>query len=189
MCTSAKWMARLAGILLIPATLFQLLALFGVQLNEALRGDWSWLLPAWVLTLVLPPLVAVLLAALGKRRGWPTVCAVGALAAAVAALAVLLALRAAFPPQVAADGVTRGLTAWRLCYRHGTSLLAAVLLGLASAAQWRENRRAYRAAMAAMQAATAGESTLGLGDYGALAGSDAAEKPHRLKRSLRPHRK
>lgn len=188
MCTSAKWTVRLAGLLLIPATLFQLLALFGVQLNDALRGDWSWLLPAWVLTLVLPPLVAVLLAALGARRGWPVVCAVGALAAAVAALAVLLALREAFPPQVAVDGVTRGLTAWRLCYRHGLSLLAAVLLGLASGVQGWENRRAHRAAMAVMQAATAGESTLGLGDYGTVAG-EAAEKPHRLKRSLRPHRK
>ncbi len=189
MCASAKWMVRLVGVLLIPATLFQLLALFGVLQNEALNEERGWLLPAWVLTLVLPLLVAVLLTTLGKRRGWPTVCAVGALVATMAALAVLLALWAAFPPQVAADGVIRGLTAWRLFYRHGISLLAAVLLGLASGAQWRENRRAYRAAMAAMQAATAGESTLGLGDYGALVESGVAERPRRLKRSLRPHRK
>lgn len=188
MCTSAKWTARLAGILLVPATLFQLLALFGVLQNEALNEERGWLLPAWVLTLALPPLVAVLLATLGKRRGWPTVCAVGALAAAVAALAVLLALREAFPPQMAVDGSTQGLTAWRLCYRHGTSLLAAVLLGVAAGTQWWENRRVHRAAMAALQAATAEESTLGLGDYGVVA-DGAAEKPHRLKRSLRPHRK
>ena len=119
------------------------------------------------------------------------VCAVLVLVAALLAVLVLLALRDAFPPQTGANG-TQGLTVWRLCYRHGLSILAPLMTALAALLQEMENRALRRRRELEEEGTTLDlsgkplfrdESTLGLAHFGGDEAPDAA--PRKLKRSLR----
>lgn len=193
MRTSSKILVWLSWIALIPATLFQTGALISVLLKSAdMTREQPWLIPAWVAVLVLPPAALVVFTCLKEKKRWPVIGAVTALVAAVLALLVLLALREAFPPQTGANG-TQGLTAWRLCYRHGLSILAPLLTAVAAGLQEAENRAQRRrreleeddsALDLSGKPLFRDESTLGLAHYGGDE-PEEAPAPRKLKRSLR----
>ena len=193
MRTSSKILVWLAWIALVPATLFQTGALLSVLMkSQSVLQEQTWLLPVWVAVIVLPLAAQILLACLHGKKGWPVVCAALVLLAAVLALLVLLALREAFPPQTGANG-TQGLTAWRLCYRHGLSILAPLMTVAAALLQELENRALRRRREMEEEGTTLDlsgkplfrdESTLGLAHFGGDEATDA-EPPRKLKRSLR----
>ena len=193
MRTSSKILVWLAWIALVPATLFQTGALLSVLMkSQSVLQEQTWLLPVWVAVIVLPLAAQILLACLHGKKGWPVVCAVLVLLAAVLALLVLLALREAFPPQTGANG-TQGLTAWRLCYRHGLSILAPLMTVAAALLQELENRALRRRREMEEEGTILDlsgkplfrdESTLGLAHFGGDEATDA-ESPRKLKRSLR----
>lgn len=193
MRTLSKILVWLAWIALVPATLFQTGALLSVLMkSQSVLQKQTWLLPVWVAVIVLPLAAQILLACLHGKKGWPVVCAVLVLLAAVLALLVLLALREAFPPQTGANG-TQGLTAWRLCYRHGLSILAPLMTVAAALLQELENRALRRRREMEEEGTTLDlsgkplfrdESTLGLAHFGGDEATDA-ESPRKLKRSLR----
>lgn len=192
MRTSSTILVWLAWIALVPATLFQTGALLSVLMkSQSVLQEQTWLLPVWVAVIVLPLAAQILLACLHGKKGWPVVCAVLVLLAAVLALLVLLALREAFPPQTGANG-TQGLTAWRLCYRHGLSILAPLMTVAAALLQELENRALRRREMEeegttldlSGKPLFRDESTLGLAHFGGDEATDA-ESPRKLKRSLR----
>ena len=192
MRTSSKILVWLAWLALVPATLFQGGALISVLLkSRSVLQEQPWLLPVWVAVLVLPIAAQILLACLHEKKGWTVVCAVLVLVAALLAVLVLLALRDAFPPQTGANG-TQGLTAWRLCYRHGLSILAPLMTALAALLQEMENRALRRRRELEEEGTTLDlsgkplfrdESTLGLAHFGGDEAPDAT--PRKLKRSLR----
>lgn len=131
----------IAGVLLVIATIFQLLALLGgVLSNDAIQKENPWLVTMWVAALVLLPVAAVLIRLLAERRAWPVLPLVLAAVGTLLTLLVALALQDAFPAQLNSAGETQGLTPWRLAYRHYSSVAAGVLLIASAILHLVENR-------------------------------------------------
>ena len=124
----------IAVAVLIFATLFQGLALYGT-----LRGapdiveKTPWLIPLWIAALMLIP-TGTILCALGKNREkLSMVSAIIAVVGAVLGLIVALELRDALPTQVGNNvsiNYEQGLDAWKLTYRHLSSVLAGALVAI-----------------------------------------------------------
>lgn len=191
MRTFAKTLWVIALILLVFATAFQLLALLGgVATNAEIQKEHPWLVTMWVGALVLLPAAAVLCRVLGEHRAWPLMPLIVAAVGILLALLVALALQDAFPAQLSSAGETRGLTPWRLIYRHYSSVAAGALLTISALLHLIENRRErirreneeYRSIYdLSGDALFRDESTIGLDRY-----ADEADKPKRKqKRSLR----
>lgn len=144
--TVYKLIQWITGILLVISTAFQLLALLaGVLLND--NGGFAkqeWLIPAWIAALTL--LVgSYVLALTVYQKKWPLVWIVTALVGAVLALIVALALKDICAPYLGPDGRTVGLTTWRLCYRHYSSVAVGVLTAIGALMRLSENVDAKRA--------------------------------------------
>ncbi len=132
----------IAGVLLVIATVFQLLALLGgVLSNAAIQQENPWLVTMWVAALVLLPVAAVLIRLLAERRAWPVLPLVLAAVGTLLTLLVALALQDTFPAQLNSAGETQGLTPWRLAYRHYSSVAAGVLLIVSAILHLVENRQ------------------------------------------------
>ncbi len=193
MRTISKVFVWLSWIALIPATLFQGGALLSVWLkSQSVLEERPWLLPVWAAVILLPIPAQILLGCLYHKKGWTVVCAALVAVAAVLALVVLLALRDAFPPQTGVNG-TQGLTAWRLCYRHGLSILAPLMTVAAALLQEAENHALRQRQELEAEGTTIDlsgkplfrdESTLGLAHFGGDE-ADVSAAPRKLKRSLR----
>lgn len=192
MRTISKVFVWLSWIALIPATLFQGGALLSVWINSpSVPEERPWMLPVWVAVILLPIAAQILLGCLYHKKGWTILCAALVAVAAVLALVLLLALRDTFPPQTGVNG-TQGLTAWRLCYRHGLSILAPLMTVAAALLQEAENHALRRQELAAEgtvidqtgKPVFRDESTLGLTHFGGDE-ADVSAAPHKLKRSLR----
>ena len=134
----AKFCLVLAGILLVISTVFQLLALFSVTMVSdhpaAVFADNPWLVPVWAVALGLLPVGFILTIVLREKGNWLIIPLVLSLVGALLALIAALALKDGLSPQINGLGNTQGLTAWKLWYRHlssvvsgGLSTVAAVL--------------------------------------------------------------
>lgn len=142
MRTVSKSLQTLAIILLVVATVFQLLALLGGVLNNStIQKDNPWLITMWTAALILLPAAAVLSRVLGERGKLPLITLAVAALGTLLTLLVALALQDAFPAQLNNVGQTQGLTPWRLIYRHYSSVVAGVLLIAATILDMVENRR------------------------------------------------
>lgn len=142
MGTLSKTCQWIASALLVIATAFQLLALLGgVLSNAVIQKENPWLVTMWVAALVLLPVAAVLIHLLAECRAWPVLPLILAAIGTLLALLVALALQDAFPAQMNSIGDTQGLTPWRLAYRHYSSVVAGVLLIVAAVLHLVENRQ------------------------------------------------
>ena len=192
MRTLAKCFTYIAGLLLVVAIAFQVLAIGSIHLyNPELLETLPWLLTGWILALVCVSAAFVWLLICKERGGKPIVSMVVGLVGALLGLLVALALKDAFPAKIASDGVAQGLTTWRLLYRHVSSVAAGVLIAAASllhnlenrAQRIREESGAYRSTYSLDGAPLfKDESTLGLDTY---AGKEESLAPAKRKRSVR----
>ena len=132
----------LNGILLVISTGFQLLALLGGVLpNSDITTKYPWLVTGWVIALSLLVIAFVLDCILKEKGKWPLIPLILSLLGGFLALLTALTLKDAFPTQIGSDGSTVGLTIWRLCYRHLSSVLVGALTALTAAFHLAENRR------------------------------------------------
>lgn len=125
----------IAVALLVLATLFQGLALYGTLTGAPdVIEENPWLIPVWVAGLVLIPAAAILCAAGKKGEKRSLAAGIVAIVGALLALVAALALREALPTQVADTNVSlnyeQGLDAWKLTYRHLSSVAAGVLVAI-----------------------------------------------------------
>ncbi len=191
MRSAAKLCLILTTLLLVVSTFFQVLALISTKMEEnSPLADTPWLVPVWIAALVMLPVSAILCSVLKEHPHWLQLPLLLAVAGGVLALIVALALKNAFPAQTNEIGMTQGLTAWRLCYRHLSSVAAGVLTAAAAALHMggcredrirRENQEYRSVYDLSGDAVFKDNSTLGLETY-----ADEKEKPaRRLKRSLR----
>lgn len=136
MRSAAKFSLVLSGILLVISTLFQSLALCSVLILESTPApvftENDWLVPLWAVALVLLPAGFFLCIALREKGIWLTAPLVVAGVGAFLALIVALTLKEGLAPTINALGNTQGLTPWKLCYRHLSSVAAGVLTVLAA---------------------------------------------------------
>lgn len=141
MQTASKIIYVFNGILLFLSTCFQVLAMIGCLFvpDATLAGKLPWLSTGWFAALGLL-LVSYVLCGLLKEKGkLPLIPLVLALLGAFLALLVALTLKNEFPALVGVSG-TQGLTVWRLCYRHLSSVLVGLLTALCAYLNIRENR-------------------------------------------------
>lgn len=136
MRTAAKWSLILGVILLVIATFFQALSIFSVLVIETQPADVftgnSWLIPVWVVALVLLPLAALLCGLLQEKpRGLLLPLVLGVMGT-VLTLIVALALKEGLPVRINDLGQEQGLTAWKLTYRHLSSVFAGALVVLST---------------------------------------------------------
>ncbi len=131
----------LNGILLVISTAFQLLALLGGVLpNQEITAKYPWLVTGWVIALSLLVIAFVLDRILKEKGKWPLLPLILSLLGAFLALLTALTLKDAFPTQMGSDNKTIGLTVWRLCYRHLSSVLVGVLTAITAWIHIAENR-------------------------------------------------
>lgn len=191
MRTIAKVILWISGVLLVISTAFQLLAMLaGVLANGNLTAQDRWLIPAWISGLALLLIAFVLSACLSDKGNFPLLFAGAALIGAVLMLLVALWLQQKFPTHIGVDGSTEGLTVWRMCYRHYSSVLVGVLTAVADILQIFVNRAAKRRRDLGEdephfdlsgKPVFRDESTIGLEHFG----TDEAPKSRRQKRSVR----
>ncbi|MBQ9859505.1 MAG: hypothetical protein IJO76_02360 [Clostridia bacterium] len=146
MRTAAKISYIFGLILLIIALLFQAFSLFAVLViegNPAEVFDSPWLIPTWVVSLALLLVATILCKALQEKpRGLLLPLLLGGVGT-VLSLIVALALKEGLPPSINQLGTEQGLTAWKLTYRHLSSVFAGALVVLSAAlhmAACREDR-------------------------------------------------
>lgn len=125
----------IAVALLILSSLTQGLALYGTLGGAPdVIKEIPWLIPVWVTALVLIPVATILCAAGKKSEKLSLVAAIVAVVGAVLALVAALTLRDALPTKVAGTNVSlnydQGLDAWKLAYRHLTSVVAGALVAV-----------------------------------------------------------
>ena len=193
MRTAAKVSYIFGLILLVVALCFQALSLFAVLViegNPADVFDSPWLIPIWVVSLVLLLAATVLCKVLQEKpRALLIPLLVGGLGT-VLSLIVALALKEGLPPSINQLGTEQGLTAWKLTYRHLSSVFAGALVVLSAAlhmAACRQERlrresEEYKSVYNLEGAPLfKDDSTLGLETF-----ADEKEAPARkMKRSLR----
>lgn len=124
--------------LLVASTFFQFLGIAGATnlfgfYESAVEINF---LSLWVLSTVLLPIAAVLCGIFGKKEKWPYLPMALALVGAGLALIVVFSMGSveAFQEsfnQMAFSG-NRGLTGFRLLYRHGLPVLVGVMLAILS---------------------------------------------------------
>ncbi|MBQ8683123.1 MAG: hypothetical protein IJ518_01235 [Clostridia bacterium] len=131
MRSAAKFCLVIAGFLLVISTAFQALALCSVLLIEStpaeVFADNPWLVPLWIIALVLLIVGFILCLCLQDKGGWLAIPLVVAGVASVLALIVALTLKDGLMPQINHLGNTQGLTTWKLVYRHLSSVAAGAL--------------------------------------------------------------
>ena len=136
MRSAAKFCLVLAGFLLVVAFMFQALSLCSVLLltehPAEVFTEKSWLVPMWITSLVVLPVGYILCISLREKGTWLLLPLVLAGVGTVLSLIVALALKAGLPPRMNELGQEVGLTAWRLCYRHLSSVFAGGLTVLAA---------------------------------------------------------
>ena len=136
MRTAAKWSLTMGVILLVIATIFQALSIFAVLVIESQPADVftenSWLIPLWLVALVTLPVAAILCKVLQEKPQALLLPLVLGVAGTVLSLIVALALKEGLPVRVNDLGQMQGLTAWKLTYRHLSSVVAGVLVVLSS---------------------------------------------------------
>lgn len=142
MRTTAKITTWLAGILLVISTAFQLLAMLGGVLlnNSSVLDDKPWLLTGWIAALALLLVGFILNSVLKEKGHWPLLPLILSAVGAFLALLVALTLKNTFPSQISSTGAIQGLTTWRLCYRHLSSVAVGVLVAFAALLHIFENR-------------------------------------------------
>lgn len=128
--------AVVAVILLIISTLFQSLAIYGTAIGSPnLLAENGWLLPVWIIALVLLPIAAIVNAVVKKKEQWPLLAVALALVGAVLALIVALELRDLLPLKAGSNvsiNNEQGLDDWKLTYRHLSSVFAGGLIAIAA---------------------------------------------------------
>ncbi len=136
MRSTAKFCLVLAGVLLVISTLFQLLSLLSVALFSdhpaTVFTENAWLVPLWAVALGLLPVGFILCIVLREKGNWLILPLALSVAGGVMALIVALALKDGLPPQINELGNTQGLTTWKLCYRHLSSVAAGGLTAVAA---------------------------------------------------------
>ena len=192
----AKVCNWIAIVLLAVATLFQGFALYAVCTHdEAYLTENRWLLPLWIAALVLLPaaLVVGLLLKKKERINWIPLIMAGV--GTLFSLLVALALHDALPSQVNLNSInqTQGLTAWRLTYRHLSSVAAGLFIMVAcylNGTASRDERIQLENDMYKEHYDLSGSplfkddgSTIGLNEYGEEFGEKKPQR--RLKRSQR----
>ncbi len=178
------------GILLALSTGFQLLAIKGcffVPDAPPMDEKYPWLLTGWILALSLLFAGYVSECVLKTAGKWPMLPLVVSLVGAFFALLVALTLKNAFPVTSGAL-VVQGLTFWRLCYRHLSSVLVGLLTATTALIHWIENRdrriQEQNAAYHAIYSLSDEDSTIGLERFADE--DDADSTPRRKqKRSLK----
>ncbi len=183
MSTFFRW---IAGILLVIATFFQVIALYWT-VHNGLTATQRWLTALWLGALVLLPAALVLLCLLREKKSWPLVPLVVAVLGTLLALAVALTLQDAF--LITSEDAEQGITLWKLLYRHYSSVAAGVLLVMGAVFDLIENRldrirrenEEYRSIYDfSGDSIFREDSTLGLDSY-----VDEKQMPKKRKRSLR----
>lgn len=183
-------------ILLIVALFFQSLAIWAMYQGATdILEKTPWLIPCWIVSLVLLPIAAVLNRVLKMKENWPLLALALAAVGAVLALMVALALKDALPVKAGnavSIGYEQGLDSWKLIYRHLSSVFAGGLLMIASAINHYASR-ADRIRLENDQYVShydlsgepifddTGDSTLGLDSYAESAKENP--KTRKLKRS------
>lgn len=169
----------IAVVLLILATLFQSLALYGTLMGARdVIAKTPWLIPLWVAALVLIPTATVLCGAGKKKESLSLVSAIIAVVGAVLGLIVALELRDALPTQAGTNvsiNYEQGLDAWKLTYRHLTSVAAGVLVAICGFVNSHYNRE-ERIRL---------ENERYVDQYELPETAIQEETPHKLKRSMR----
>ncbi len=190
MRTFAKFCHYIAMGLLILAVVFQSLAILANVLEEQSPAHtYGWLLPIWVASLLLLVGAWVLNHSGCEKNGCLIPALVMAAVGTLFALLVTLTLRTELPPTLSESGMVRGLTTWRLLYRHVSSVAGGALLVVSTVVNLIENHRdrlrrendAYKSVYDLSGASIfkdAEESTLGLEP-------DPNASPRKLKRSQR----
>lgn len=168
-----------AVALLVIATLFQGLALYGTCIGApGVLEDNPWLVPVWVAALALIPAAAVLCGVGKKKEKLSLAAGILALAGGVMALAVALALKEALPIQAGSNvsiNNEQGLDAWKLTYRHLSSVAVAGLLAICGFVNhWVNREERIRL-----------ENEQYVEQYELPEAPDQEEPPHKLKRSMR----
>lgn len=169
----------IAVAVLIFATLMQGLALYGTLVGARdIVEKTPWLVPLWIASLELI-LTATVLCAIGKKREkLSLVSAIMAIVGAVLGLIVALELRDALPTQAGTNvslNYEQGLDAWKLTYRHLTSVAAGVLVAICGFVNSYYNRE-ERIRL---------ENERYVDQYELPESSTQEETPHKLKRSMR----
>ena len=179
-----------ATAFLIFSTLIQGFAIFGVVAIEpiphAVFTTEPWLIPMWCVMLGVLPVAAILCRIFRERGKWLTLPLCVAAVGTIMALVVALTLYAWLKPETYL-GVEYGLTFWKLCYRHLTSVVAGLLTVAACiaymvecrAARIRRENDAYKSIYN-----LEGDPLFRDTDSSTL-GLEREEEPRRLKRSQR----
>ena len=140
MRTVAKVCMILAVVLMVISTAFQGLALASVTIIEDTPAkvftENDWLIPLWMVALVLVPAGAVLTAVFKEKGAWLTVPLVVTAVGTVLSLIVALTLKNGLPVSMNSIGDEVGLTTWKLLYRHLSSVFAGVLVLVSAAVHW-----------------------------------------------------
>lgn len=165
--------------LLVIATLFQGLALYGTLVGATgVLEERPWLVPVWVAALAVIPAAAVLCGVGKKNEKLSLTAAILALTGGVMALAVALALKEALPIQAGSNvsiGGEQGLDAWKLTYRHLSSVAAAGLIAICGFVnRWVHREERIRLA-----------NEQYVDQYELPDTPTEEEPPHKLKRSMR----
>ena len=168
----------IAVAVLVFAILLQGLALYGTLVGARdIVEKTPWLIPLWVVSLMLIP-TGTILCALGKKREkLSLVSAIIAIVGAVLGLIVALELRDALPTQVGNNvsiNFEQGLDSWKLTYRHLSSVFAGVLVAICGFVNSSINR----------QERIRLENEQYVDQY-ELPETTTEEKPRKLKRSMR----
>ena len=124
-------------VLYIIALFFQVLAIWAMSHGATdVLEQTPWLIPCWIVSLVLLPIAAVLNRVLKMKENWPLLALAVAAVGSVLALMVALALKDALPIKTGNSvsiGYEQGLDSWKLIYRHLSSVFAGGLLMIAAA--------------------------------------------------------
>lgn len=146
MSKSVKGVYIFTWVLLILSTFFQFLGIAGTTnlfgfYESAVEVNF---LSIWVLSTILLPVAAVLCGVLSKKEKWSLLPMILSLVGALLALIVVLSMNnvEAYEEsfnELAFSG-NRGLTGFRLLYRHGLPVLVGVMLAIIC----RLNRNAVR---------------------------------------------
>lgn len=131
--------------LLALVLFYQVMGMWGVAVSKVTElQEATWLIPVWVVMIVLLT-CALLLCALGKKsERMPLIAMILALLGAVLALAIALTLQAALPLQVSASNVSstgeQGLDAWKLITRHYSPVAIGVITAIVGFVRFKQNR-------------------------------------------------
>lgn len=185
--------------LLVVSTFFQFLGIAGTTDLFGIYGGAMEVnfVPLWVLSTVLLPVAAVLCGVFGKKEKWPFLPMTLAIVGAVLALIVVLSMGSVEAYEESFNELAfsgnRGLSSFRILYRHGLPVLVGAILAIlcylnhknAQTVRIQAENDAYKEhyLLDGDPLFKDEDSTLGLNEYAENFSVD--KKPRKLKKSQR----